>query len=137
MNEVATGGCLCGAVRYEIAGGVGPAGYCHCSDCRRVTGGAFHVGARAAAKDFRVTAGAPAAYTKTSDRGVALTRHFCVGCGSPLFTTSASHAETIFVKAGSLDDPTLVKPAYEIWTASRVSWSRIPDGLPAFEKNRS
>ena len=61
------GGCLCGAVRYCYKGPVGPAAYCHCADCRRVTGSAFNVSVRLEIDKFRLERGDVKAYTKRAD----------------------------------------------------------------------
>ena len=132
-----TGGCLCGRCRFACDGEVGPANYCHCADCRRVTGSAFNVGVRLAAAGFRVIEGEPKAFTKAGGSGQPLSRWFCPDCGSPLYTTSPRHPEWVFAKASALDEPAVVAPAAEIWTCSEVSWARIPDGLTRHERNRS
>jgi hypothetical protein len=130
------GGCLCGACQFQIDGALGPANYCHCTDCRRTTGSAFNIGARVSKADFALTRGAPKAFTKTGDSGHRLSRHFCGACGSPLFTSSPRHPEWIFVKAGALDDPGGIRPEHESWTQSEVGWARIPDGLPRYPGGR-
>ena len=132
MSPSLTGGCLCGAVRYEYAGAPGPAAYCHCEDCRKCTGSAFNVGMRVEAASFRVVAGRARGFTKSADSGNRLTRHFCQDCGSPLYTSSPVHAEFVYVKAGSLDDPSLVHPDHQSWTKSRVPWAAIDPDLPSF-----
>lgn len=129
-----TGRCLCGAIAYEYDGPVGAAGYCHCADCRRVTGSAFNVGVDFEWKRLRFVSGTPRSFTKRGDSGNELTRHFCGDCGSPLFTSSPRHPATVYVKAGSLDDPSLVQPDRQIWTSSAVAWGRIPSGLPSSVK---
>lgn len=129
-----TGGCLCGATRYEYSGEIGPAGYCHCRDCRRVTGSAFNIGVTVAARQFRIVAGKPKSFTKTADSGNTLTRHFCGECGSPLYTSSPTHPDVHYVKAGSIDDPALVKPEDQSWVASRVAWATIDPALPQTAK---
>ena len=69
MSIQITGGCLCGAVRYACDDEPGTAGYCHCSDCRRVSGSAFGVSVPVAASAFRITKGTPKSYTKAADSG--------------------------------------------------------------------
>ncbi len=135
MSERYSGGCLCGGVRFEIDGPPGGAGYCHCADCRKLTGSAFNVSAPVAADALRITAGAPKAFTKRADSGNELTRYFCPDCGSPLYTASPAHPDTVYVKAGALDDPTLIIPLHQSWTRSRVSWAAIADDLPGFERS--
>ena len=137
MTEPVTGRCLCGSVAYECVGPVGPAHYCHCEDCRRHTGSAFNVGVRVSAAAFRITRGRPSSFTKRADSGNELTRHFCLGCGSPIYTSSPVHPEHVYVKAGTLDDPTVVRPELQVWSASAVPWCRIADGLPAHDKGVS
>lgn len=129
-----TGGCLCGYIRYVYSGAAGPASYCHCEDCRRHTGSAFNIGVRFERAAFELTGGAPASFTKTADSGNELTRHFCPRCGSPIWTSSPVHPETIFVKAGTLDDPALVQPVQENWLRSAVPWSRIPNHIRRYTK---
>ena len=130
------GGCLCGAVRYRYEGPVGPATYCHCTDCRRVTGSAFNVGVRLEAASFRVEGGELRQFEKRGHSGALLARSFCATCGSPLFTSSPAHPQHVYVKAGSLDDPSLVNPERQIWTTSAVAWRAIDPALPADPRNR-
>jgi len=137
MTDITTGSCLCGNVTFEYAGDVGDAAYCHCTDCRKTTGSAFNISVGLPLTGFRIVNGTPKTFTKTADSGRALTRHFCGDCGAPLFTSSPSHPDTVYVKAGALDDPGAVKPAYQSWTRSRVNWSKIPDDLPGFKTDRS
>jgi hypothetical protein len=136
MADVIRGGCLCGRVRYEYTGDVGPANYCHCWDCRRCTGSAYNIGVRLRAAQFRVTSGSPKGYTKRGDSGSQLTRHFCGECGSPLFTSSPRHPDYVYAKAGGLDDPTIVRPTHQSWTASAVPWARIDHELQSFAKGQ-
>jgi hypothetical protein len=132
-----TGRCLCGSVRFEYDGEVGPAGICHCADCRHVTGSAFNVGVRLEAKDFHVVKGVPRGFTKRADSGNDLTRYFCPDCGSPLYGSSPAHPDFIYARAGSLDDPGVVHLSHQSWTSSAVDWAIIPPDLPAFEKGRT
>ncbi|GLQ56839.1 GFA family protein [Devosia nitrariae] len=137
MYQVLTGGCLCGGVRYRYEGEVRDANYCHCEDCRRISGSAFGVSVPVDAAGFEIVRGEPKGYTKSGDSGRAVTRFFCPECGSPLFTVPPLHPEVRFLKAGSLDDPSAVRPARQSWTRSRVSWASIDPELPSFEKGRS
>jgi hypothetical protein len=66
-----------------------------------------------------------------------LTRAFCGDCGSPLYTASPAHAEHIYVKAGSLDDPSAVRPAHQSWLDSAVPWREIDPTIPAHRRNRT
>jgi hypothetical protein len=137
MTLKVTGGCLCGAIRYEYEGEVGAAGYCHCEDCRRISGSAFGVSVRVKAAGFRIVSGTPKGFTKSGDSGRAVTRYFCSDCGCPLYTEPPLHPETVFIKGGSLDDPTLVVPDRQAWTRSRVAWAEIDPAITTYETNRT
>ena len=137
MQSVLTGGCLCGAVRYVVYGGVGPAGYCHCEDCRRTSGSAFGVSVRVDASRLRIVRGSPKGYSKNGDSGRVVTRYFCPECGSPLYTVPPDHSDTYFIKAGSLDDPSTVRPHRQSWVRSRVAWAAIDPDLTSYDKGRT
>ena len=136
MQHSLTGGCLCGGVRYAYEGEVGPAGYCHCADCRKVSGCAFGVSVRVEAAAFRITSGAPKGFTKAGDSGRPVTRFFCPDCGSPLYTLPPLHPDVVFIKAGSLDDPGVVRPNRQAWTRSRVDWAEIDPEIASYETSR-
>lgn len=136
MTISISGRCTCGGISYECNGEVGPANYCHCVDCRRATGSAFNIGVRLDSSTFKISSGTPKPFTKRGESGRELTRHFCPDCGSPIYTSSPSHPEYVYVKAGTLDDAGIVKPTHQSWVASAVPWSRIDDELPAFTRGR-
>ena len=129
------GGCLCGAVRYEIDGEPFAMGACHCRDCLYVSGGApanVMILPRAA---VTITKGAPRAFTNKSARGNDVSRSFCADCGTPLFSETAAQPQFLAVKAGSLDDPGQFKPIANIWVSSAQPWAHIDPGLARFDKN--
>jgi hypothetical protein len=108
-----TGPCLCGGVNFEYSGIVGPANYCHCEDCRRCTGSAFNIGVRFERSKFRIISGTPNRFTKRGESGRELTRHFCPGCGSPIFKSAPKHPDLVYVKAGVFDDPSVIHPTHQ------------------------
>lgn len=136
QDEAKQGGCLCGAIRFAITQPIAPATYCHCTDCRKMTGSAFGVSFPANLKDLRLLSGTPGLYTTTSQGGTEITRNFCRDCGSPLFTTSERHPGRVFIKAGALDDPEGIEPGLEIWRASKVSWATIPPDIESHQGDR-
>jgi hypothetical protein len=136
MNQTLTGGCLCGNVRYVYDGAVSGAGYCHCADCRKVSGSAFGVSVRVAAAGFAIISGQPKGFTKQGDSGRPVTRYFCPDCGSPLYTQPPLHPDAVFLKAGSLDDPSVVHPERQAWTRSKVSWAEIDPDITSYETSR-
>lgn len=135
MESMITGSCLCGLIRFEYSGEVGPSSYCHCADCRKVTGSAFLVSTRLDIKDFVLkSATKPPSYSKIADSGKKIIREFCQYCGSPLFTYSPDHPEFVWVKSGCIDDPSVVTPTHQSWTDSKVSWGDIPEGISSYPK---
>jgi hypothetical protein len=136
MDKVITGGCLCGAVRYEYAGEVGESSYCHCDDCKRATGGPYTVGVVSVAARLRIVRGKVKGYTTKADSGRNITREFCPECGSPLFTRAEKCPDLVFIKAGSLDNPEVVRPSCQTWTERAVPWAYIDEHLPRYPKGR-
>ena len=124
MSKVAyRGGCLCGAVRLEIAAEPFRVGICHCLDCRKHHGAVFHTYAVFPAEAVSI-AGATADY-----RG----RHFCPSCGSSVFARTGDEIE---VPAGILDAPNQVKPTYELWVCRREDWLPPFEGTRRYERDR-
>lgn len=134
METILQGGCLCGSVRYEASVDTENASYCHCDDCRKATGGPYTVGVLVKLDELRITSGDLKGYTSIADSGRKITREFCPNCGSPLFTRAAKLPDLIFLKAGSLDKPELIKPNCQIWTKRAVPWAYIDETLPQYSE---
>lgn len=117
-----TGGCLCGAVRYSVETPSELHYVCHCSDCRKHGGGAWHSAIVVAADAFEVT-GETEMSTVTAESGRTIARHGCATCHSHLWVSQWPVVERLSVKAGSLDNPSQFTPRYEIWTRSRARWA--------------
>ncbi len=122
----ATGGCLCGAVRYRLSAKPSDAGYCHCRMCQQTAGGPVMAFATVPLSDFVVTDGEPQR-RRSSAFGE---RWFCGDCGSPLAMRVDHQPQTIDFTVGSLDEPGMVSPTFHIWTRSRLPWFQIHDDLP-------
>jgi hypothetical protein len=73
-------------------------------------------------------------YVSTADSGTEMHRKFCPTCGTPMFSEAASRPHLIFVRAGTLDDTSVVKPAMTIWTSEAPTWACIDDRLPRIER---
>ena len=129
------GGCLCGAVQYEADGDPENASYCHCDDCKRATGGPYTVGVLVKLTDLRIISGGVKGYTTIADSGRKITREFCPNCGSPLFTRAEKCPDLVFLKAGSLDEPEVIKPSCQTWTKCAVPWAYIDETLPRYAES--
>ncbi len=120
-----TGGCLCGAVRYEASEPPQKTLYCHCRMCQKTSGGPFEVSAFFRNETFRFTRGEAKLYRSSdiADRG------FCENCGSRLIYRSIGGSLT-GVDVGSLDHPGDVSPEYHTGVERQVPWLTIHDDLP-------
>ncbi len=126
------GRCLCGKVRYEIDGVLGPVVMCRCSICRRVTGSAFATNASVEAKAFRIVSGEKSIKSFESSKGQF--RRFCRKCGSPLYGWSKSFPYVVRVRLGSLPDAGGARPVAHIWHGSKSEWFEITDKLNRYEQ---
>ncbi len=134
MTTGQTGGCLCGAIRYEITREPAMQAVCHCRHCQKQAGSAFSTIVGVPEDGVRLTQGAPKSYIDHGESGKAVERQFCADCGSPLFSKVAVAPGLTFVKAGTLDDPAGFTPSAHIWTKSKQNW--VDTGaVPAFATN--
>ena len=128
-EEIHSGGCLCGAVRYEIRARFLQSTLCHCEDCRRASG------AHAVAWTF-FPAGA-LAWTKGTPKlllHAARERTFCGDCGSPLTFYDPAIPELFEANTNSLDHPAQYPPADQCWVRDELPWSATCRNLPRFHE---
>ncbi|MGI9115923.1 MAG: GFA family protein [Chthoniobacterales bacterium] len=132
MNiDVISGGCLCGAVRYEGRGAPYNVTHCHCADCRKSAGAPFVTWASFPREDFRFIRGEP----RTVSWAGRL-RSFCSDCGTSLTFLSGSDATEIDVTVASFDEAERVSPADHTWVCDQLSWIDAIDSLPKHHQQR-
>jgi len=131
MATKITGGCSCGAVRYECDADPIFTGNCHCRDCQKAGGGAFAPAIAVPAAALKVS-GSVKFYDSKADNGNTMSRGFCTNCGSRVTGKSSGMPDVMIVLAGTLDDPTLFKPQMDIYTASAQPWDHMDPALPKF-----
>lgn len=127
-----TGGCLCGATRYEAGGTPYHVTNCHCSMCRRAAGAAFVTWFSVRRPDFRFTGAEPGAWRSSSHA----TRRFCASCGTSLTFESDHHPDELDITVCSLDDPAILPPQDQLETATRLPWVSLEPGLPDYPHSR-
>lgn len=132
MAKGLTGGCACGAVRYECNADPVLVVHCCCRDCQRTSGAQMSTNAVVPDGAFKVTAGETRTFETRGDSGGTVVRHFCPTCGSNLFSRPTALAGMVVVKVGTLDDPAGVVPGMTIFTRSAPPWAVLPQDLPAF-----
>jgi len=126
-----TGGCMCGAVRFELTEPPRGALYCHCKRCQRRTGSAFSASAQVVPGSLRITDGEAKIRSWMPPDG--WSKSFCGECGSQLFATSAGDPDVIGVRMGAFDDDPGVRPSAHQFVAYAASWQPLPDdALPRF-----
>ena len=129
-----TGGCLCGAIRYEVRGDPIYIGHCHCSRCRKSSGAAFLTAALFPKDSIQWTTQVPKLYPSSAgvDRG------FCPDCGSSLTFQSPGR---LLLLIGSLDRPEEIDmsdprrfEANHVFFSEKLPWFHIEDNLPRFDR---
>jgi len=124
---------MCGAVRYECTGEPLFMGNCHCRDCQRASGGAYNAAIGVPRNAVKVT-GEVKYFESKVDSGNITKRAFCQNCGSRLFSLPPFAPDLMVLTAGSLDDPSIFKPAMDIYVSSAQSWDHMNAALPKFPK---
>jgi hypothetical protein len=128
-----TGGCGCGAVRFEVNAPPVSASYCHCTRCQRRTGTAAAITARVAPGSFRLVAGEEHVRAWAPEDG--FEKMFCGLCGSALFSRNPRDPSVIGVRFGAFDRDPGIRPQYRQFVAYAAPWEPIPDdGLPRYDE---
>lgn len=126
-----TGGCMCGAVRWELAEPPIGSAICHCSRCQRRTGSASSYSALALKANLEVRSGEDSLGVYAPEEG--WHKYFCRECGSAVFTLNPEQPELVGMRMGGFDGDPGVRPAFHQFTAYAPAWAPVPDdGLPRF-----
>lgn len=128
-----TGGCLCGAVKFEIYGEILSVINCHCSKCRK-----FHGTVSSYTSTDRVNLNMTQEkglkwYQSTQDETPNVYRGFCRECGSSLFWDPRGK-KNISIAAGALDSPTHLKTTCHVWISQKGDYYEITDNLQQHEE---
>ena len=128
-----TGGCLCGRVRFSADAEPAFVGVCHCTDCQKFSGSAFATVMALPAPALSVN-GMLKTFTKAGDSGKPIHRSFCPECGSGVVDKADALPGMVMLYVGTLDDPSWVKPASQIYCASAQSWVQLGGDMQRFAK---
>jgi hypothetical protein len=130
-----TGGCGCGAVRFEISEPLISARYCHCTRCQRRTGTSASASASVVPGSFRVVQGEDRMRAWKPEDGHE--KWFCGDCGSALYTINPHDRSQLGVRLGAIDGDPGVRPSVRQFVAYAAPWEQIPDdGLPRYPERR-
>jgi hypothetical protein len=116
------GGCLCGGVRYRVAAAPIATRLCWCRVCQYLAAGNASVNVCFPSNALTME-GELTDYRCVADSGNVMHRRFCSRCGTPMFSEAESRPHLIFVRAGTLDDPSVAQPTVNIWTEKAPAWA--------------
>jgi hypothetical protein len=131
MTKGFSGGCLCGAVRFNSTAEPMFVGHCHCVDCRKSSGTGHCTHLLVPEAEFSVT-GPVTFYDRPANSGNIVSRGFCGTCGSPIYSRNSAMPGVVFPRASVLDDPEIAKPQIVVFASSAPSWDYMDSALPAF-----
>lgn len=133
MSQPYTGGCACGAIRYEIASEPVFQNHCQCRDCQRKSG-TGHGSYLTFARGGVTQTGQATLWDITGDSGSVKTRAFCPACGSPVYMTFAAMPDVFTVHAASLDAPERFRPQLVTYAVRALAWDLHDPALPKFDR---
>lgn len=131
MTAHFTGGCACGAIRYQIAAEPVATFHCQCRSCQKATG-TGHASAMVFPRAAATVTGQPRFYESPADSGNLARRGFCPSCGSLVLGGTSGVPEMLAVFAGSLDEPARFVPQAVIYHSRAQAWDHVDAALPRF-----
>ena len=130
-----TGGCACGAVRFEVTAPFDTAGYCHCKRCQRRSGALWSLNGFVQSTGFALTQGTVDVRTWRPEDGSP--KSFCATCGGHVFGGNPD-GPFVVVRLGAVDGDPEIRPQWHAWTESAPDWEPLPDdGLPRHPQGRT
>ena len=124
-----SGGCLCGAIRFQMSADPLWVAYCHCESCRRHTAAVVATFAGFAETAVSFTKGTPAVFESSPE----VWRSFCSRCGSPISYRSARFPGEVHFYIGVMDSPGQYLPQAHVHHGEHISWFDTKDDLVRFE----
>lgn len=134
INTVLSGGCACGAIRYESTARPVLMLHCHCRDCQRSSGGPFSSFTIVPAAAFKLLRGSLRFHASPSEAGGQTHRGFCADCGSPVAVRSDAVPQVVAIRTASLDDSSGYNQQMDVWTSDAQPWDGMDPALPKFQK---
>ena len=126
------GACACGDVRYRLGRPSLFVHCCHCLNCQRQTGAAFAINVLIERDYLELLTGEPHRVPVLRSGAKRQQIYRCPVCETAVWSTY-TRASVLFVRAGTLDDPSAVEPDVHIFTRSKLPWLSLPESAPAFE----
>ena len=118
-----SGGCHCGAIKYEAEIDANLVAICHCTDCQTLSGSAFRVVIPAKREGFKLLAGEPKIYVKTGESGRKRVQSFCSNCGTPIYSADVTDPQIFSIRVGTAHERANLPPKVQIWCRSALGWT--------------
>ena len=134
MSAPYSGSCQCGAMKFEITAEPLTVYVCHCTACKKQSGGSFGMAMIVPSASVKMLQGEPKVYVKTAQSGRTAECDFCPECGNRLFHRLGADAPIVLVKTGVIDNAGDLKPAVHLWTEEADDWVEIPDDVIQYEQ---
>ena len=128
-----SGGCACGAIRYESTSQPVMMLHCHCRDCQRSSGGPFSSFVIVPTEAFKLLQGSLRFHASPSEAGGKTHRGFCPDCGSTMFWGHPIRVDQIGIPVGAFADPSFPQPEVSIFMPYKHPWVVVPEGVPTYE----
>lgn len=131
-QQIYSGSCLCGGIRYEIHGEIGEIIQCHCQRCRKASGTAYTTNAPVKVSEFKIIQGEH--LLKKFQSSATIQRCFCGECSSAIMSIRTETPDYYRLRIGTLDTPIHHKPAMHIFVADKAEWDTICDDVPQYDQ---
>ena len=119
------GSCHCGAVRFEVVEDFETMSFCHCTTCKKISGGVGTANGKARSDSIRILAGQE--HVRTYQPGEGSAKTFCSACGSNLFGGGWPKSEFASVRLSAIDTPFQGRPVSHGYVRSVAPWETLPD----------
>ena len=129
-----TGGCQCGAIRYEISVMPKTLYACHCTECQRQSSAGFGMSMPVDKEGFKLLNGKPKIWERSSASGRKVGCAFCPTCGTRIFHAPERNQSIVNIKPGTLDNTKWITPVAHLWLDSAQPWVLIPEGVAQYPK---
>lgn len=130
-----SGACFCAKIEYEAEIDEGAVAICHCRDCQVFSGSAFRTSGIVPPERFRFTRGSPRYFDKQADSGAVRRMAFCGECGTHLCSLpTEDQGGFVSIRVATSREFSALRPAMEVFCASRVSWLPGLEGTLAFDR---
>jgi len=133
MTYPASGTCQCGKVHYQLKNPPIITVVCHCTDCQKLSGGAFSMTMILKREDFELIRGELQAFDRPAASGNIARCYFCPTCSNRIYHENPNMPEIIRFKPGTLDDTSIIKPQVQVWTKSAQPWVELSADMPRYE----